>query len=183
MKKTFLALAFVAGLTSFAGTAKADLLYTFDYSFNGNGGAVTGTVLGTIDSGILTPTAVTAQSGGQSYSFLASDPNSNITGFGFNVKPEVVSSYSIFGADYFNSQTGATPQAGVAFNLVGINEFYLSSLIGRVLVYNEDGFNGVSYGAVTLYQDTAAVPEPSTFALFGLGAIGMLMVMRRKKTA
>jgi hypothetical protein len=26
------------------------------------------------------------------------------------------------------------------------------------------------------------VPEPSTYALFGLGAIGMLMVLRRKKT-
>ena len=29
----------------------------------------------------------------------------------------------------------------------------------------------------------ASVPEPSTYALFGIGAIGMLMVMRRKKTA
>jgi formylglycine-generating enzyme required for sulfatase activity len=29
----------------------------------------------------------------------------------------------------------------------------------------------------------ATVPEPSTYALFGIGAIGMLMVMRRKKTA
>ena len=28
-----------------------------------------------------------------------------------------------------------------------------------------------------------SVPEPSTYALFGLGAIGMLMVLRRKKTA
>jgi formylglycine-generating enzyme required for sulfatase activity len=28
-----------------------------------------------------------------------------------------------------------------------------------------------------------AVPEPSTYALFGIGAIGMLMVLRRKKTA
>jgi hypothetical protein len=28
-----------------------------------------------------------------------------------------------------------------------------------------------------------SVPEPSTYALFGLGAIGMLMMMRRKKTA
>ena len=28
-----------------------------------------------------------------------------------------------------------------------------------------------------------AAPEPSTYALFGIGAIGMLMVMRRKKTA
>ena len=29
----------------------------------------------------------------------------------------------------------------------------------------------------------AAVPEPSTYALFGIGAIGMLMVIRRRKTA
>jgi hypothetical protein len=28
-----------------------------------------------------------------------------------------------------------------------------------------------------------AVPEPSTYALFGIGAIGLLMVLRRKKTA
>jgi len=28
-----------------------------------------------------------------------------------------------------------------------------------------------------------AVPEPSTYALFGIGAIGLLLVMRRKKTA
>jgi hypothetical protein len=27
------------------------------------------------------------------------------------------------------------------------------------------------------------VPEPSTYALFGLGAIGLLMLMRRKKVA
>jgi len=29
----------------------------------------------------------------------------------------------------------------------------------------------------------AIIPEPSTYALFGIGAIGMLMVMRRKKVA
>jgi len=28
-----------------------------------------------------------------------------------------------------------------------------------------------------------AVPEPSTYALFGIGAVGLLMVLRRKKTA
>jgi len=33
------------------------------------------------------------------------------------------------------------------------------------------------------YFEFNAIPEPSTYALFGLGAIGMLMVMRRKKTA
>ena len=32
-------------------------------------------------------------------------------------------------------------------------------------------------------QSVTIVPEPSTYALFDIGAIGMLMVMRRKKTA
>jgi sulfatase modifying factor 1 len=46
-------------------------------------------------------------------------------------------------------------------------------------------------GAVTYRDDdlgfrlvtTTVVPEPSTYALFGIGAIGLLMVMRRRKTA
>ena len=32
-------------------------------------------------------------------------------------------------------------------------------------------------------DSVSIVPEPSTYALFGIGAIGLLMVMRRKKTA
>jgi hypothetical protein len=34
-----------------------------------------------------------------------------------------------------------------------------------------------------LEYNVIAVPEPSTYALFGIGAIGLLMVMRKKKTA
>ena len=40
---------------------------------------------------------------------------------------------------------------------------------------------GQSYGFRV--ASVGAAPEPSTYALFGLGAIGLLMVMRRKKTA
>jgi formylglycine-generating enzyme required for sulfatase activity len=36
---------------------------------------------------------------------------------------------------------------------------------------------------VASVEDVGSVPEPSTYALFGLGAIVMLMVVRRKKTA
>ncbi len=51
--------------------------------------------------------------------------------------------------------------------------------------------DGISYGiGPSTYEGSygigsapASVPEPSTYALFGLGAIGMLMVLRRKKTA
>jgi hypothetical protein len=48
----------------------------------------------------------------------------------------------------------------------------------------------VSEGSISLSASTPitavvvqSVPEPSTYALFGIGAIGMLMVMRRKRTA
>ena len=34
---------------------------------------------------------------------------------------------------------------------------------------------------VEIFRLNASIPEPSTYALFGIGAIGMLMVIRRKK--
>ena len=45
------------------------------------------------------------------------------------------------------------------------------------------GFRVVSLDSVIPEPAPEAIPEPATYALFGLGAIGMLMVMRRKKTA
>jgi PEP-CTERM motif len=36
---------------------------------------------------------------------------------------------------------------------------------------------------IRMTSAVSVVPEPSTYALFGLGAIGMLLVMRRKKTS
>jgi hypothetical protein len=45
-------------------------------------------------------------------------------------------------------------------------------------------FSVVQQGNSLAIEYTAqSIPEPSTYALFGLGAIGILMVMRRKKTA
>ena len=45
------------------------------------------------------------------------------------------------------------------------------------------GFRIVSLDSVIPEPAPEAIPEPATYALFGLGAIGMLMVLRRKKTA
>ena len=61
---------------------------------------------------------------------------------------------------------------------------FLNGTLDEISIYN----TALSAAEVsTLYvngtQGIGAVPEPSTYALFGLGAIGMLMVMRRKKTA
>jgi hypothetical protein len=57
--------------------------------------------------------------------------------------------------------------------LDGNNAF--SGLIDDVRIYNRV----LSSADVQIL----AAPEPSTYALFGIGAIGMLMVLRRKKTA
>lgn len=46
--------------------------------------------------------------------------------------------------------------------------------------------NPIAVGNIAMstnYADLNLVPEPSTYALFGIGAIGMLIMMRRKKTA
>jgi hypothetical protein len=58
--------------------------------------------------------------------------------------------------------------------------------VGNKVIFTDSdngNFSGLidasSIGPVTI----SSVPEPSTYALFGIGAIGMLMVMRRKKTA
>jgi hypothetical protein len=53
--------------------------------------------------------------------------------------------------------------------------------------FNISSAGGGSYSynisQVIVNPEFTAIPEPSTYALFGIGAIGMLMVLRRKKTA
>jgi len=50
-----------------------------------------------------------------------------------------------------------------------------------------NGINVVVYAGnavpTSTSVDAGAIPEPSTYALFGLGAVGMLIALRRKKTA
>jgi PEP-CTERM motif len=52
-----------------------------------------------------------------------------------------------------------------------------------VRVSDSDGNHAGQIDNLIVSGSPIAVPEPSTYALFGLGAIGMLMVMRRKMTA
>jgi hypothetical protein len=51
---------------------------------------------------------------------------------------------------------------------------YWNGTISQVKIYNNITASDLA---------TGAVPEPSTYVLFGIGAIGMLIVMRRKKTS
>jgi sulfatase modifying factor 1 len=62
--------------------------------------------------------------------------------------------------------------------------------IGPALNLQSSNRNGLNYGFPDYMSSVIGfrvasvetVPEPSTYALFGIGAIGMLMVLRRKKT-
>jgi hypothetical protein len=83
--------------------------------------------------------------------------------------------------------------------LIGSGSISLDTRSGYPLVIGASGFAteyfngslsdlGIWNTALTPQQVSQlyalqSVPEPSTYALFGLGVIGMLMVMRRKKSA
>jgi hypothetical protein len=56
---------------------------------------------------------------------------------------------------------------------------YFNGSINNVGLWN----TALSSNQVSELYAAQSVPEPSTYALFGFGAIGLLMVMRRKKSA
>jgi len=177
MKKTilakYLALALVAGLTSFAGSAKATL--TFDWSFNSSytfgsgfgsaGDLVTGTITGTVGAGgAFTPSVLTATAG---TTLLNLNDMSNL----------VENTLSVSGNKLTGSINYWTP--GPSIGLSVDMGFGFESWVAS----NND--NGAGYHGSVLFTsesngDTAAVPEPTTYALFGLGALALVIAYRRK---
>ncbi|MEI7463518.1 MAG: PEP-CTERM sorting domain-containing protein [Candidatus Taylorbacteria bacterium] len=95
-----------------------------------------------------------------------------------------------YGVGLYDATTGAA-----------INSSLISSYCNSIAVSGNNLYVG-NYNGVGLYDATtgaainsslisghsqslavSGVPEPSTYALLGVGAIGMLVVIRRKKTA
>ena len=196
MKKTILALALVAGLTSFAGSAKAAVItlnlnqftdgsspigfgynngvITSDYNDGidgswqpGSGGFISSPARGTI--GIMR-----GQSAGDGYY-----DNSN-TPLQYGALIDALIGYATGGNVNVNISTGGYWAA--RFNAGGGNFNY-----GYVQV--DVTSSGMTFGMAgvettpNLAITAGAVPEPSTYALLGIGAMGLLMVLRKKKTA
>jgi hypothetical protein len=95
-----------------------------------------------------------------------------------------------------NARTGPAVATTASISLVSTNlpfldgsGFTTSITDALYITYNSSlyGSNSGYISSAVLFMDNSggygAIPEPSTYALFGIGAIGMLMVMRRKKTA
>lgn len=99
-----------------------------------------------------------------------------------NLYPVGMNGTKIYGYDGFGNgiifdgtnytQLNVPPELGVNTIITGV---YGTTVVGSYF-----DSNGDSHGFVATLS---GVPEPSTYALFGIGAIGMLMVLRRKKTA
>lgn len=176
MKKTFLALALAAGLSSFAGSAKADINYSFAPNFAiGTGwdrlSPVTGTIFGSFNANgtIFNMTAISAQNGIYSSTINDNFYNtlSNISG---NIQGQAQAS------DYSSGKSILIDFSGGQYGPQSIYQVNDNDFIG----------NGVSTASVVSVSDTAAVPEPSQVAaslLLAAGIAGLVIVRRRKEAS
>ena len=203
MKKTMIALALAAGLTSFSGSAKADILKLSGAEFESLSGALpystpsqtdywgiaiafdgTSFNFGRYAVSVNNNWTINAPDSMDGFS-LHANPGYTITSspivFGATIDSTLGFTHDIYGIDssFSNAYYGLAYQAGGDFNYGWLELSYNGS--DSTLVAG--GMKTTLNESITAGQtDTAAVPEPSTYALFGIGAIGMLMVRRRKKT-
>ena len=195
MKKTILALALVAGLTSFAGSAKAAVITLNLNQFTGgnspigfgyNNGVITSDYNDGIDGSLNPP-------------FEEGMPAMGIIGIRYGQNS---------GDGYYNAsntplQYGALINELLSYGTSGGNVGVNESAGGYWAARFDAGGGNFNYGYVqvdvtssgmtfgmagvettpNLAITAGAVPEPSTYALLGIGAIGLLMVLRKKKTA
>jgi PEP-CTERM motif len=174
MKKTIIALALAAGLTSFAGNAKASpaspLTWNWietgsdlgdgsgTFSVNDNYKRSRGGFLVTSFTGTIGGSAVSLMFPNQKY-YMAFDDNF-LGGF----DPYSINANSV--------PTGSDVQLAIenqadTFNFSPGNGVY-------------SFFDAISGGHNGSLSFSPAVPEPSTYALFGLGALALVVAYRRK---
>ena len=198
MKKTILALALVAGLTSFAGSAKAAVItlnlnqFTDGSSpigFGYNNGVITSDYNDGIDGSWQPPSFMFPDFSfpargtiGIQYGQNAGDGYyaSSNTPLQYGDLIDALLSYGTGGNVGVNSSTGGYWAA--RFNAGGGNFNYgyvQVDVTSSGMTFGMAGVETTPNVAIT----AGAVPEPSTYALLGIGAIGLLMVLRKKKTA
>jgi hypothetical protein len=84
---------------------------------------------------------------------------------------------------YFADEAGSTIYNGASYytrdeyeSLLDTNMLIIVSTVAQTANFGGDDINGQ-------VMQVQVIPEPSTYALLGVGAMGLLMVLRKKKTA
>ena len=195
LSKNILTVFVAAGLTSFAANANAVTTFSIQYSgasFGNNASAV-GTI--TLDETLL------AQSYPDYHSTVI-DLSLTISGAASGNGTFTASDFSVWfwdtagtTLDYSKELVGQTLMGGLVgpwgsgmddtsdFNFIN-NSPHAPTGIGP-FVLTADAGGGVSIAnwmrLTSLTAASASVPEPSTYGLFGLGALGVAFVARRRK--
>ena len=99
----------------------------------------------------------------------------NLTPYVANASPgDIFSLFSTWGGVTINTNDFSNIQViGASFTFTDYSGLWIGTDINDNLTYQFSDATGM--------LTVSSVPEPSTYALFGIGAIGMLMEMRRKK--
>ena len=191
MKKTILALALVAGLTSFAGTAKAGLTFNFNMIDDLNPSKSVNLNLILNDAGTsATSASITGSTGG-----IYFDANRNFVSDAFANSFSVVNgkiTSALFGSSIFYYTSGGSVENMHSLSFQSYSSEGEMGVTPPYFRYNDSVFDyRVDGGSFTRDdninatvgipgQSTAAVPEPSTYALLGLGALALVVAYRRK---
>jgi hypothetical protein len=191
MKKTLLALALAAGLTSFAGSAKADIVYSdtpFDTT-NWSGhflsiGDFTDILQVGANGGIKARFPWEQDETGTA--FINGEVNTDAKFVLSNLNDVI--SMTTTGLRNFLSLDNGDQYLGFSFNNNATTDYgWLAVSVSGVGGVEDTSVNISSYaydntGSSIKVGQTAvqAVPEPSTYALFALGALALVVAYRRK---
>jgi hypothetical protein len=198
MKKTIVALALVAGLTSFAGSAKASVItanlneLTSGSSFIGFG-YNNGVITSDYNDGIFGLWSPAAEKRGEiipaSGTIGIQDGQNAGDGFYDSSSTPLLYGALIDGVLSYGTtgeNTGVDESTGgywaARFNAGdGLYNYgwVQVDVTGSGMTFGMAGVETTPNVAIT----AGAVPEPSTYALLEIGAMGLLMVLRKKKTA